>query len=327
MSIALLDGEAPLSTAQHLPCFLIHGGCGPEDPKAEGVAEASAALAEVVSQVRRAAPTFTPQFQVSYRNTPPHDAARVTLLASRLLEDDPNFNAGYGAALQSDGVARVSASFMESVEEKFSGVMNVTKVAHPSELAFHLQQHRFPVLDTVGATNLARELLVEPAELTIPRRFEKWVKSRRESLFGGAEAQLGTGTIGCVAIDAAARLAACTSTGGVGNETVGRVGDSPTVAGNYCSRLLAVSCTGYGEQILNQAFAARLSVRVQDGMSLKDALHRSLQEADAKEYGLAAICIAVRDETLYWAAGTTEGYFVWAGLIGDRVLNFKDYIG
>lgn len=322
MSVVIADGRVPLDPTAPFPCFLIHGGCGPEDPKDEAVGEAATALADIVAKVKSTPPS---SLHTSL-GTLPHDAARVTLSAARLLEDNPQFNAGFGAALQSDGVARVSASFMESVHEKFSAVMNVTKVAHPSELAFYLQQRRFSVLDSIGATDLARELKIELAELTSQKRFEKWVAARRETLFGKRESEGGTGTIGCVSIDGGANLAAVTSTGGVGNETVGRVGDSPTVAGNYCSKVLAVSCTGYGEQILNQAFAARLAVRVQDGMPLKDALHRSLTEADVKQYGLAAIAIALVDGEVHWGAGTTETFFVWAGLIGDTTLNFKKYL-
>ena len=51
-------------------------------------------------------------------------------------------------------------------------------------------------------------------------------------------------------------LAAGTSTGGRGFEYPG-VTDSATVAGNYASRFAAISATGIGEEIVDDALAAR----------------------------------------------------------------------
>jgi beta-aspartyl-peptidase (threonine type) len=59
------------------------------------------------------------------------------------------------------------------------------------------------------------------------------------------------GTVGAVALDAHGHLAAATSTGGMTNKRVGRVGDTPLVgAGCYANGSVAVSCTGSGEMFI-----------------------------------------------------------------------------
>ncbi len=60
------------------------------------------------------------------------------------------------------------------------------------------------------------------------------------------------GTVGAVALDMHGHLAAATSTGGMTNKRVGRVGDSPLIgAGTYADdRTAAVSCTGSGEMFI-----------------------------------------------------------------------------
>ena len=65
------------------------------------------------------------------------------------------------------------------------------------------------------------------------------------------------GTVGAVAVDAQGRLAAATSTGGMVNQSEGRVGDTPIVgAGTYArDGVVAVSCTGEGEAFIKGVVA------------------------------------------------------------------------
>ncbi len=100
------------------------------------------------------------------------------------------------------------------------------------------------------------------------------------------------GTVGAVAATAAGEIWACTSTGGRGHEHVGRVSDSPTPAGNYACPLVAVSATGFGEQILDYNVGGRIATRMLDGMSLERALVRTFDELAAAEALLGVIAIA-----------------------------------
>ena len=72
------------------------------------------------------------------------------------------------------------------------------------------------------------------------------------------------GTVGCVALDKAGHLAAGTSTGGMTNKPLGRVGDSPIIgAGTYAEDgVCAVSCTGTGEEFIRASVAFHLAALI-----------------------------------------------------------------
>ena len=98
-------------------------------------------------------------------------------------------------------------------------------------------------------------------------------------------------TVGCLIRTAEGNLYAGTSTGGRGFEFPGRVSDSATVAGNYASDFAAVSATGTGEEIVDDAVSARLETRCRDGASLKAAVQKSIVEATGRKrsYGFIAV--------------------------------------
>ena len=307
--------------------MVVHGGAGPADPKDSQMDEAHVAVTQIVKEVGNEVYEFPGYFlaQNLQRLGEMSGAEKLALHAACLLENNIHFNAGLGAALQADGKARVSASYMESNRMKFSAVTNVTNLKNPSLLAFYLQNEIFCCLDAAGAELLARKLCFPVEDLVVPHRLEKWLEHKQESLKGKSKTGR-TGTIGAVAIDPTFHLAAITSTGGVSNESVGRVGDCPTVAGNYCSRLCAVSCTGWGEQIINDAVAARVAVRVEDGLDLEEAMCKTLEESAEKSHRLAAIAVArsLDNQKISWVAGSTSPYFIWAAKIGKKVITFRD---
>ena len=129
---------------------------------------------------------------------------------------------------------------------------------------------------------LARDLKLPAENLVIPERLAEW----RQRM-----AKAGSDTVGCVVRDSKAGLAAGTSTGGRECALPGRVSDSATVAGNYASTYVAVSATGIGEEIVDDALAARLETRCRDGMSLEAAARRCYEEAVARgrNYGWIAV--------------------------------------
>lgn len=199
------------------------------------------------------------------------------------MELQPEFNAGYGAALQMDGQARVSAALMEGSSQSFSGVIGVTHTTHPSRIARHLQQQSSRVLALPGAETMARELGLAVSNLITPKRLEQWKQKAHDYVTR-------TDTVGAVVWHPKLGLAAGTSTGGRGFEYPGRVTDSATVAGNYASDFAAISTTGIGEEIVDDALAARLETRCRDGMSLAEASRRCFKEAKDRKrsYGWIA---------------------------------------
>ncbi|HHT9153845.1 MAG TPA: isoaspartyl peptidase/L-asparaginase, partial [Candidatus Hypogeohydataceae bacterium YC40] len=91
----------------------------------------------------------------------------------------------------------------------------------------------------------------------------------------------GEGTVGAVAIDSNGNISSATSTGGRGFETPGRVSDVASPCGTYADKLVGLSCSGLGEDIVNVALAVRVAMRVNDGMGLKEAMKLSLKELEA----------------------------------------------
>ena len=108
-----------------------------------------------------------------------------------------------------------------------------------------------------------------------------------------------TGTIGVVALDGTGKIAAGTSTGGKGLERIGRVSDSAMPAGNYADASAGVSCTGIGEDIIEECLAAKVVIRVSDGMTLTTAMEKSMTESRSRNRDLGAIAIAA-DGTICW---------------------------
>lgn len=198
-----------------------------------------------------------------------HSALETVVYAVSLLEDCDLFNAGLGSQIQSDGKIRMSASLMDGVTKKFSGVINIENVKNPIRVAEKLMSYDDRVLGGEGAISFARSNKFEFYNPEIPQRrleYEQKLASKR------------IGTVGAVAIDKNGNLAAATSTGGKGFEMPGRISDSATTAGNYATNDCSVSCTGVGEDIMSAALASKIVTRVSDGMMLQQAFEKTFKE-------------------------------------------------
>jgi L-asparaginase len=219
----------------------------------------------------------------------PDDRLTPIVKSLESMERAPEFNAGYGSALQSDGQARVSAAVMDGVTQSFSGVIGATNLMHPSRLARHLQGASSRVLTYPGCELLARELQQPVASLVTPKRLAQWFQKIPSP-------ESSCDTVGAVFYHPQCGLAAGTSTGGRGFEFPGRVTDSVTVAGNYASHYAAISATGIGEEIVDDALAARMETRYRDGMSLFEASNRCFQEATSRRRSYGWISLSHKGE-------------------------------
>lgn len=261
-------------------------------------------------------------------------AVDAVVRGCQLLEDDACFNAGTGSVLQSDGQIRMSAALMDGVMQRFSGVINVSRVQHPIDLALKLQESSDRVLSDYGALELLRELSLPLYDPITEIRLQEWLQSRagnfsREMAGVVAETELvdseaGRGTIGVVVLDGEGRVAAGTSTGGKGFERIGRVSDSAMPAGNYATAQAGISCTGIGEDIINECLAARIVVRVTDGMSLHQAFDRSFTEAHNNKRDLGAIGL---DATGTIAWGKTSEVLLAAYHTGTAIGDTLKWMG
>jgi beta-aspartyl-peptidase (threonine type) len=126
-----------------------------------------------------------------------------------------------------------------------------------------------------------------------------------------------TGTVGCVAVDAAGNLATATSTGGLVNKMPGRIGDTPLVgAGTYANALCAVSATGKGEEIIRHTVARDVAALMEhgDALPLRDAAARVVAGAPRGTVGLVAVsrqgdvCMAHNTTAMFRACATEAGH-------------------
>ncbi len=295
------------------PKLIIHGGAG-SSLKGKGAGTIRQSLYRVLETV--------------YSLLSAGASARAAaVLGCQLLEDDPHFNAGTGSVLQSDGQIRMSAALMDGAAQRFSGVINVSRLQHPIDLAQALQSSTDRVLSDQGAAELLRELQLPIYDPLIESRLQEWLQERRGNFSHAAagvvvepelavETSARTGTIGIVALDQQGHLAAGTSTGGKGFERIGRVSDSAMPAGNYATAEAAVSCTGIGEDIIDECLATRIIIRVSDGLSLEAAFERSFSEAYQRQRDFGAIGI---DATGAIAWGKTSEVLLAAYHDGEQM--------
>lgn len=266
------------------PKVIIHGGAGKSVQDKGGLLSVRDTLGKIA-------------YKVYNQLLEGLSAKEAVVFGCHLLEDEPRFNAGTGSVLQSDGQIRMSAALMDGVNQRFSGVINVSRVQHPIDLAQFLQGQSDRILSDYGAAELARELQLPIYNPLTTTRLKEWVAERDHDFTTAmagvvaASPDAGRGTIGVVVLDSQGRIAVGTSTGGKGFERIGRVSDSATPAGNYANSLAAVSCTGIGEDILEECLAAKIVVRVSDGFSLAAALEKSFMEAKNNQRDFGAIAL------------------------------------
>jgi len=203
--------------------------------------------------------------------------------AVRVLEDDPLFNAGHGAALSRDGAAELDAAIMEGRQMRAGAVASVRHVKNPIELARRvMEKSRHVLLVGAGAEEFALEerfVLVPNHYFRTAERLEQLQSEQRGQSISDLVPPAPHGTVGAVARDAAGNLAAATSTGGLTNKRPGRVGDSPIIgAGTYAKNgVCAVSATGHGEYFIRAVAAHHVCAAVEyRGLTLAQALQELL---------------------------------------------------
>jgi beta-aspartyl-peptidase (threonine type) len=233
--------------------FAIHGGAGNitrQNTPPDVEAQYRAALREAL---RRGA-------EVIEEGGDAMDAAQAAIV---FLEDSPLFNAGKGAVFTTDAAHELDASIMDGETLDTGAVTGVQHIRNPILLAREVMDaSRHVMFAGQGAELFAVERgfeLVTQDYFFTDRRWQSLLSAKGgDSSFNfGIE----TGTVGAVALDDQGDLAAGTSTGGLTNKPVGRIGDSPIIgAGTYANNdTVAVSATGTGEFFIRQVVAHDIS--------------------------------------------------------------------
>lgn len=189
------------------------------------------------------------------------DAVQVAI---GVLEDEPLFNAGRGAALTLDGKVELDAALMDGATERAGAVIGIQRVRYPIAAARAVLEYApHVVLAGEGAEQFALAHGCDPVE---PSFFVTERAQQALERFRTQHKRVELGTVGAVALDERGHLAAGNSTGGVTGKLRGRVGDTPIIgAGTYANRTVAVACTGFGEYFIRAGAALRLALMVEMG--------------------------------------------------------------
>jgi beta-aspartyl-peptidase (threonine type) len=280
------------------PAVVVHGGAGtaPDadpQPYFQGTRRAAEAGLRVLLQGGSAL-----------------DAAQA---AAVVLEDDPAFNAGTGAALTSDGEVELDASCMDGTTLRAGAVACVKTLKNPILVArLVCDDTPHVLLCGTGAEAFARECglaAVPNASLITPRQRARWEELHALAQKEGADSvRRNIGTIGAVAVDAHGHVAACTSTGGTMYKRPGRVGDTPIIgAGTYADdQEAAASSTGLGEAILKVTLARAACVLVREGASPRAAAVEAVGLLRDRAHGEGGLIVAGPDGRLGWAYNTAR---------------------
>ncbi len=265
------------------------------------------------------------------------DPLDAVIAGVNIVEDDPeDMSVGYGGLPNAEGVVELDASVMYGPTHAAGAVASLQNIKNPSKVA-KLVMEKTPhvLLVGEGALKFARANGFKEENLLTDKAREIWLKWKQEKSgraswpppeASGHSDKPGTvmttyGTINCVALDAAGRLAGVTTTSGLSWKLPGRVGDSPIIgAGLYVDNEIgAAGSTGMGEVNLLTLASFRVvdmmgrgaspeqaCLKVCEQIVRKTRLHPGLHGSDGlPSYGLHFYALNKKGE--FGSAGIFEG--------------------
>jgi beta-aspartyl-peptidase (threonine type) len=269
------------------PVIIVHGGAKEIDPEKVEPSKAGC---------RRAADAG---WAVLERGGSALDAIEA---AVRALEEDGTFNAGYGATLNPDGVARLDAGMMDGATLNAGAVAAVETVRHPCTVARRVLEAPEVLIVGQHADRWARENVSQeqcsPGDLISPEQRSTWQEKQKAGAFGPGTHD----TVGAVALDKNGHLAACASTGGTGDKYPGRVGDSPIAGSGFYADdgLGACALTGEGEGVLRLTLGRVVLDQVSSGRDPDGAILEALDQLQARTEARAGIILLTPDGRIGW---------------------------
>ncbi|CAG0937316.1 beta-aspartyl-peptidase (threonine type) [Thermoflexales bacterium] len=289
---------------QFIPAFIVHGGAW-DIPDAE--------IPSHLNGCRIAAEIG---WSILQRGGSALDAVETAI---RSLEDDPAFDAGQGAWLNSAGEVELDAIIMDGVTLNNGAVAAVQHVRNPISVArLVMERTAHSLLTGLGAEHFAQAQgipLCDESELLTGQELERWkaIKAQKdfkvEVAFGGPP----HGTVGAVARDVHGHIAAGTSTGGTPNKLQGRVGDSPLIGcGCYADNLSAgASATGWGESIMKVVLCKAACDYIALGQSAQAAAEKAIGVLADRAQGLGGLIVIDRSGQIGVAFNTPRMARAW----------------
>lgn len=232
-------------------------------------------------------------------------ALQAVEACASLLEDDPVFNAGCGSVLNENGKVEMDAAIMDGRDLSAGAVAAVDNIANPVQLArLVMTESEHVMLIAEGAMRFAdhcgMERVPEDYFYTTDRVEQlRQARLQHKIMLDHDDSEEDTedqkyGTIGAIARDPQGNLAAATSTGGVVNKRMGRVGDSPIIgAGVYAdNETCAVSATGFGEDFMRCVISKTIAdFMYMKGMDAKQATAAGIEYLVRKVKGRGGVIV------------------------------------
>ena len=315
------DAKAPRTM------LVIHGGAG-TITRASMTPETEKAYRQAMEEALRAG------HAVLARGGTSLDAVEATI---HVMEDSPLFNAGKGAVFTHEGRNELDASIMDGKNKRAGAVAGVTIIRNPISAARAVME-KSPHVMMAGrgaelfATKMGLEI-VDPSYFWTERRWKALQQELLQEQQQKPRSDLQTsqpkkfGTVGAVALDQSANLAAGTSTGGMTNKQYGRVGDSPIIgAGTYAdNESCAVSASGNGEYFIRWTVAYDIAALMKyRGMSVGDAANEVIYKKLPPE-GEGGVIALDRKGNFAMPFNSEGMYRGWIGPDGvPHVLIYKD---
>ncbi len=249
--------------------------------------------------------------------------------AVRVLEDNPLYNSGIGAAMDENGLPALDAALMRASDVAYGALGAVVGVRSAIEGARAvLEDGRHCLLagpEALGFLRRAGVALCDPQLHLTEKTQSEWAR-RKAKLEAGIpapataewapleeEESRNGNTVGCVARDQNGEIVAGTSTGGLLMRYGGRVGDTPIAgAGTYADpELGGASATGHGETMLRTVFSLQALYQLRSSPNPHEALHAALEHAKVRAGGTGGIIVIDPQGSPHWARNTPHMGVSW----------------
>jgi len=263
-------------------------------------------------------------------------ALQAVEACASLLEDDPVFNAGCGSVLNENGKVEMDAAIMDGRDLSAGAVAAVDNIANPVQLARMVMTESEHVMlisegamrfaDHCGMERVPEDYFYTPErieQLHLARLQHKVMLDHDDSEEDSEDQKYGT--IGAIARDPDGNLAAATSTGGIVNKRMGRVGDSPIVgAGVYAdNETCAVSATGFGEDFMRSVISKTISDFIyMKGMDAEQATEAGIEYLVRKVRGRGGVIVIDRDGNCSSGFTTKKMIHGWIEKGGEAYCRF-----
>ncbi|KAG5602237.1 hypothetical protein H5410_033607 [Solanum commersonii] len=231
----------------------------------------------------------------------PLDVVELVLLFSFVLVECGNWKMTHTSmlVLTNNGTVEMEACIMDGSTKNcgaVSGLTTVFKAVSLARLVMEKTPHIYLAFEGADSSHFITPQNIErlkqaKAANSVQVDYTQPIPIVDEPPVSNGDNQIGT--VECVAVDSSGNLVAATSTGGLVNKMVGRIGDTPLVgAGTYAKcKFCAASCTGKGEEIIRATVARDVAALMEyKGLTLKEATDYVIKESTPKgTTGLIAV--------------------------------------